>query len=82
MIPSSRKPSAYGWHAVTRDEQAARAARTIEDILVQSHRRDQEVAAETRRVAAAGRAHAQGVSVPSVTYNHRQRRSMAASSMS
>ena len=32
---------------VTRDEQAARAARTIEDILVQSHRRDQEVAAQS-----------------------------------
>ena len=42
---------------VTRDEQAARAAKTIEDILVQSHRRDQEVAAQERRVASAGRSH-------------------------
>ena len=42
---------------VTRDEQAARAAKTIEDILVQSHRRDQDVAAQKRRVAVAGRSH-------------------------
>ncbi len=39
---------------VTRDEQAAEAARTIENILVESHRRDHEVAAEKRRLAAAG----------------------------
>ena len=43
---------------VTRDEQAALAAKTIEDILGQSHRRDQEVATQKRRVAAAGRSHA------------------------
>lgn len=42
---------------VTRDEQAAAAARTIEKILEESHRRDQEVAAEKRRVATAGRSH-------------------------
>jgi hypothetical protein len=39
---------------VTQDEQAAEAARTIENILVESHRRDQDVAAARRRVAAAG----------------------------
>ena len=39
---------------VTQDEQAAEAARTIENILVESHRRDQDVAAAKRRVAAAG----------------------------
>jgi hypothetical protein len=43
---------------VTRDEQAALAAKTIEDILGQSHRRDQEVATQKRRVAAAGRSRA------------------------
>jgi len=42
---------------VTRDEQAAEAARTIETILADSHRRDQEVAVEKRRVAAAARSH-------------------------
>jgi hypothetical protein len=43
---------------VARGEQAAQAARTIENILVESHRRDHEVAALERRVAAASRAHA------------------------
>jgi hypothetical protein len=47
---------------LTRDEQAARAARTIDDILVDSHRRDQEVTEQKRRVAAAGSAHARGFS--------------------
>ena len=39
------------WRGVARDEQSAEAARTIEKILTQSHRRDAEVAAEERRVA-------------------------------
>jgi hypothetical protein len=47
---------------VTRDEQAAEAARTIEKILAESHRRDTEVAAEKGRVAAAGRSHARAYS--------------------
>ncbi len=47
---------------VTRDEQAAEAARSIEGILGESHRRDQEVAAEKRRVAAANRSHARAYS--------------------
>lgn len=40
---------------VTRDEQAAKAARTIESILAESHRRDREVAVERKRIAAVGR---------------------------
>ena len=47
---------------VTQDEQAAEAARTIEKILEESHRRDQDVAAAKRRVAAAGRSHARAYS--------------------
>ena len=47
---------------VTRDEQSAHAARTIEDILVRSHRRDQKVAADRRRVAAASRSRARAFS--------------------
>jgi hypothetical protein len=47
---------------VTRDEQAAEAARTIENILVESHRRDHEVAAEKRRLAAAGQSHVRAYS--------------------
>jgi hypothetical protein len=47
---------------VTRDEQAAQAACTIETILAQSHRRDREVAAARRRVAAAGRLQARAYS--------------------
>jgi hypothetical protein len=47
---------------VTRDEQAAQAARTIENILAQSHRRDHDVAAEKRRVATASRSHARAYS--------------------
>ncbi len=43
---------------VARDERSAEAARTIENILAQSHRRDREVAAEERRVTAAARSHA------------------------
>jgi len=43
---------------VDRDERSAKAAQTIESILAASHRRDREVAAEERRVAAAARAHA------------------------
>jgi hypothetical protein len=43
---------------VTRDERAAQAARTIDGILAESHRRDQEVSAQKRRVAAAGRSRA------------------------
>jgi hypothetical protein len=44
---------------VTHDEQAAEAARTIEKLLSESHRRDQDVAAAKRRVAAAGQSHVQ-----------------------
>jgi hypothetical protein len=47
---------------VTRDEQAAEAARTIERILEESHRRDQEVAAERKRVAAAAQSHVRAYS--------------------
>jgi hypothetical protein len=47
---------------VTRDERAAKAARTIEAILSRSHRRDQEIAAEIERVAVAGRSHARAYS--------------------
>jgi hypothetical protein len=39
----------------TQYEQAARAARTIQEILAQSHRRDREVAKLERKLAAAGR---------------------------
>jgi hypothetical protein len=48
--------------AVTRDEQAARAARTIDTILADSHRRDREVALARRRVAAALRSRAKAYS--------------------
>jgi hypothetical protein len=48
--------------SVTRDEQAAQAARTIESVLAESHRRDADVAAVKRRIAAAGRSHARGYS--------------------
>jgi hypothetical protein len=47
---------------VARDERSAKAARTIENILAQSHRRDREVAAEERRVSAAARSHARAFS--------------------
>ena len=47
---------------VTRDDQAAQAARTIESVLAESHRRDGEVAAVKRRVAVAGRSLARGYS--------------------
>jgi len=48
--------------SVTRDEQAAQAARMIESVLALSHRRDAEVAQVKRRVAAAGQSHARGYS--------------------
>jgi hypothetical protein len=47
---------------VARDERSAEAARTIESILGESHRRDQEVAAAERQVAAAARSHARAFS--------------------
>jgi hypothetical protein len=47
---------------LARDERSAEAARTIESILAQSHRRDQEVAAEERKVADAARSHARAFS--------------------
>jgi len=40
---------------VTRHEQAAEAARTMQTILAESHRRDREVAQVKQRIAAAGR---------------------------
>ena len=43
---------------VARDEQSAEAARTIEKILAESHRRDHDVAAAEGRVTAAARSHA------------------------
>jgi len=43
---------------VTRHEQAAEAARTMQAILAESHRRDREVAQVKRRIAAAGRSRA------------------------
>ena len=43
---------------VTREEQAVQAARTIEAILAESHRRDREIAAVRKRIAAAVRTHA------------------------
>jgi hypothetical protein len=68
-----KKASGSGDHAVeeaararlaglARDERSAEAARTIESILAQSHRRDREVAADERRVAAAVRSHARAFS--------------------
>ena len=47
---------------LTRDEQAASDARTIESILIESHRRDQDVAVERRRVTAAARSHVRAYS--------------------
>jgi hypothetical protein len=47
---------------VTNDEQAAEAARTIENILAESHRRDRDVAGERRRVAAASQSHVRAYS--------------------
>jgi len=47
---------------VTRHEQAAKAARTMQTILAQSHRRDREVVQEKRRIAAAGRSRAHAFS--------------------
>jgi hypothetical protein len=47
---------------LTRDEQAAQAARTIESVLAESHRRDGDVALVKRRIAAAGRLHARAFS--------------------
>ena len=41
-----------------RKEQAAKAARTIEGLLAESHRRDREVAEIGKRIAAAARTHA------------------------
>jgi hypothetical protein len=43
---------------LARDARSAEAARTIESILAESHRRDREVAAEERKVADAARSHA------------------------
>jgi hypothetical protein len=48
--------------SITRDEQAVQAARTIESVLAESHRRDAEVAAVKRRVAAVGQSHSRGYS--------------------
>jgi hypothetical protein len=48
--------------SVTRDDQAAQAARMIESVLAESHRRDADVAAVKRRIAAAGRSHTRGYS--------------------
>jgi hypothetical protein len=48
---------------VTQHEQAARAARTIQEILAQSHRRDREVAKLERKLAAAGRPRARPYNV-------------------
>jgi hypothetical protein len=47
---------------VTRHEQAAEAARTMQGILAESHRRDREVAQLKRRIAAAGRSRARAFS--------------------
>ena len=47
---------------VTRHEQAAEAARTIQTILAQSHRRDRDIAQVKRRIAAAGRPRTQAYS--------------------
>ena len=44
-IPPWRKPFGCGLARITRHEQAAEAARTIQTILAESHRRDREVAA-------------------------------------
>ncbi len=48
--------------AVTRDEQAAQAARTIESILAESRRRDGDVAALKKRVTTAGLSHVRAYS--------------------
>jgi hypothetical protein len=47
---------------LTRDDQAAQAARTIESVLAESHRRDGDVALVKRRIAAAGGLHARAYS--------------------
>jgi hypothetical protein len=47
---------------LARDARSAEAARTIESILAESHRRDREVAAEERKVADAARSHARAFS--------------------
>ena len=47
---------------LTGDEQAAQAARTIESVLAESHRRDGDVAEVKRRIAAAGELHARAYS--------------------
>jgi len=47
---------------VTRHEQAAEAARTMQTILAESHRRDREVAKVKRGIAAAGRSRARAYS--------------------
>jgi len=47
---------------VTRHEQAAEAARTMQTILAKSHRRDREVAQVKRRIVAAGRSKAHAFS--------------------
>lgn len=47
---------------LTRDEQAAQAARTIESVLAESHRRDGDVAEVKGRIAAAGELHARAYS--------------------
>jgi hypothetical protein len=48
--------------AVTQDEKAAQAARTIESILAESHRRDSDVAAVKTRVANTSRSHVRAYS--------------------
>lgn len=47
---------------VTQHEQAAEAARTIQTILAESHRRDREVTQVKRRIAASGRSRARAFS--------------------
>jgi hypothetical protein len=49
-----------GRRRVTQAERATTAARTIEVILAKGHRRDREVAAIRKRIAAAARTHARG----------------------
>jgi len=58
---------------VSRDEEAARAARTIETILAESHRRDSVVAQAKRRVAAAGRSQARAYSAVGYVQSSGQR---------
>jgi hypothetical protein len=48
--------------SLSRDEQAAEAARTIESVLAESHRHDRDVAALKRRLAAASQTHTRAYS--------------------